>query len=191
MRRAAPPPLPVSPALLRHFAVVTVVITAGLAMFASGENREIVVEQIKAQQQKNHAKQVEREKGGNRRVVVEGMRTAPGVSYDAPEEYRDPPGGGGGGGSSDSGWSDAGVGPVAPPPRELASPAPFEAKDPNGMPIGGRAPQSPSASGAKRPGVAARPRPPTQAQIDAMLAASRARAGGDSSNYSSDDSGDE
>ena len=38
MRRAVTPTIP--PSLYRHFAVVTVVLTAGLAMFAEGENRE-------------------------------------------------------------------------------------------------------------------------------------------------------
>ena len=38
MRRAVTPAIP--PSMFRHFAVVTIVLTLGLAMFAEGENRE-------------------------------------------------------------------------------------------------------------------------------------------------------
>jgi hypothetical protein len=38
MRRAVTPVIP--PSMYRHFAIITVVLTAGLAMFADGENRE-------------------------------------------------------------------------------------------------------------------------------------------------------
>jgi hypothetical protein len=44
MRRAVTPAIPVS--MYRHFAVVTLVITAGLAMFADGENREARAAQV-------------------------------------------------------------------------------------------------------------------------------------------------
>jgi len=40
MRRAAPR-VPISPAMLRHFAAVTVVATVCLALFANGENAEV------------------------------------------------------------------------------------------------------------------------------------------------------
>ena len=38
MRRAVTPVIPTS--MYRHFAIITLVLTAGLAMFAEGENRE-------------------------------------------------------------------------------------------------------------------------------------------------------
>lgn len=38
MRRSVTPVIP--PSMYRHFAIITVVLTAGLAMFADGENRE-------------------------------------------------------------------------------------------------------------------------------------------------------
>ena len=38
MRRTVTPVIP--PSMYRHFAIITVVLTAGLAMFADGENRE-------------------------------------------------------------------------------------------------------------------------------------------------------
>ncbi|HYD25543.1 MAG TPA: hypothetical protein VEB68_12175 [Croceibacterium sp.] len=49
MRRAVAPAIP--PKLYRHFAIVTVALTTGLAMFADGENREAVVQHIEAKQQ--------------------------------------------------------------------------------------------------------------------------------------------
>ena len=43
MRRAVTPAIP--PSMYRHFAIVTVALTMGLAMFADGENREARVAQ--------------------------------------------------------------------------------------------------------------------------------------------------
>jgi hypothetical protein len=44
MRRASTPAIP--PKLYRHFAIVTVVIAAGLALFADGDNREPQAAQV-------------------------------------------------------------------------------------------------------------------------------------------------
>jgi hypothetical protein len=44
MRRASTPAIP--PNLYRHFAIVTVVIAAGLALFAEGDNREAQAAQV-------------------------------------------------------------------------------------------------------------------------------------------------
>src|SRR5687768_1881042 len=44
MRRAATPAIP--PSMYRHFAVVTLALTTGLAMFAQGENREAQAAQV-------------------------------------------------------------------------------------------------------------------------------------------------
>jgi hypothetical protein len=44
MRRAAAPAIP--PSLYRHFAIVTVVVAAGLALFAEGDNREAQAAQV-------------------------------------------------------------------------------------------------------------------------------------------------
>src|SRR5688500_18934 len=46
MRRAVTPAVP--PSMYRHFAIVTVVLTMGLAMFAQGENREAQAAQMVA-----------------------------------------------------------------------------------------------------------------------------------------------
>ena len=52
MARAPAPTL--SPQMFRHFAVVTVVITGLIAMFADGENREMLTQQAQAAQQTSH-----------------------------------------------------------------------------------------------------------------------------------------
>ena len=44
MRRAVTPPIP--PSMYRHFAIVTLALTTGLAMFAQGENREVEAAQV-------------------------------------------------------------------------------------------------------------------------------------------------
>ncbi len=54
MRRAAPT-LPISPRMLRRFAVATVILTALVAMFADGESRDAAVGAIKAREAKNQA----------------------------------------------------------------------------------------------------------------------------------------
>ena len=105
MRRAAPV-IPVSSRLFRHFAVVTVVITAGLAMFASGENREVVTETIAKREAKNAARQAEYDKLGNHRKVVSSR---PVQSGDASVDFGGPSEVGGswdGGGASDGGGYD-------------------------------------------------------------------------------------
>jgi hypothetical protein len=51
MRRAATPAIP--PKMYRHFALVTVLLTAVVAMFASGENRKAVTTHIEQQTEEN------------------------------------------------------------------------------------------------------------------------------------------
>jgi hypothetical protein len=78
MRRAVPN-LPVSPNMLRHFAVLTLVITGGLAMFAGGENQSFLAEQVKQRQMKTEAVRAERQKATEHTVVIDGLRVAPGT----------------------------------------------------------------------------------------------------------------
>lgn len=54
MRRAAPT-LPISPGMLRHFAVGTVIVTALVAVFADGESRDAAANAIKEREAKNQA----------------------------------------------------------------------------------------------------------------------------------------
>lgn len=49
MRRATTPAIPLS--MYRHFAVITVMLTTGVAMFANGENNEAIARQLEAEQE--------------------------------------------------------------------------------------------------------------------------------------------
>jgi len=62
MARTLTPTIP--PKMYRHFALVTVLLTAGIAMFASGENREAAAAQIEERQQRQEFEQKSREKFG-------------------------------------------------------------------------------------------------------------------------------
>ncbi len=67
MRRAAPP-LPISPKLLKHFAALTLVLTGCIAMFADGESREAIQEQVDMRAARNQLLETEAEKLGTRKV---------------------------------------------------------------------------------------------------------------------------
>lgn len=66
MRRAAPS-APISAQQLKHFAIVAVVITALLALFASGEDWEAQA-QVQAAQAKNRLADAEAEKLGTKKL---------------------------------------------------------------------------------------------------------------------------
>lgn len=185
MRRAAPT-LPVTAKMLRHFAIVSVVITSGLAMFASGEGQEILTEKARQTQLRAQEVRNQRQRATQRTVVVDGLRVAPGTKL-APAEV------GGGGGPSGSGGESiydptdspalayAGQGPQqgAAGPR---GPGPDGViRDANGAVI---PPPAALMRNRGKPGQAQtpsnRPNAPTQAQIDAVIAASAQRAGGGS-----------
>lgn len=85
MRRAAST-LPVTPAMLRHFAVLTAVATACLAMFASGENGSAGQAVIKAHDAAK-ARSLNAQPGamGSGKIVVReigGLKLAPGTRLD-------------------------------------------------------------------------------------------------------------
>lgn len=60
MSRSAPI-IPVNAKMYRHFAIATVMITGTLALFADGENRQALEEQIEARQQTVALKQAEQQ----------------------------------------------------------------------------------------------------------------------------------
>ena len=187
MRRAAPT-LPVTPTMLRHFAVVTLLATAGLAMFANGENTSALREAQKAQRARSSgtwgtSPQKPAEAAGPRTAgglnLASGTRLQQNGGYDEPEdyrvaqevqgdirnlnpEYRTLPPGALGGGSGGSGASAA-----------LAAAPPVIKRDPSGIPV------PPVRAGQGNPPGNARPAPPRQAStqdIDKMMEASRARS---------------
>ncbi len=105
MRRAAPT-IPVSPKLLKHFAVVTIVLTGALAMFADEGSRSAIEDGIKSQQDYNEARAIEAAKLGPRKLVS-GLKDNRGTMGFGGEEAGPSGGsgsyGGGGGGSAPRG----------------------------------------------------------------------------------------
>lgn len=162
----------VSPKLFRHFAVITVVITSGLAMFANGENREALAETIKAQQAKNSARHAEQGKPGTSRSIGKSKQAQAAAQNNVPVDDGGPPpvsAGGGGSSDMDSAWSGGASG--------FGGPGETATGDDAMGPIGpaGSGPQGvtgrPGGPKTNKP-----PRRPSQQQVEAMLAASRARA---------------
>ena len=74
MSRSAPI-IPVNAKMYRHFAIATVMITGTLALFADGENREALEEQIEARQQTVALKQAEQENAAKKATVAKSNFT--------------------------------------------------------------------------------------------------------------------
>lgn len=90
--------LPVSPQMYRHFAVITVAITICVALFADGETRATVVDEVEKQQTRNELVEHEVNKLGVRRNALGGLKVkARGSGWGSD--------GGGGGGDFDGGGS--------------------------------------------------------------------------------------
>ena len=191
MRRTTPTQ-PVTPAMLRHFAVLTVVITSCLAIFAQGENNSLE-EARRAVASKNGsagafsvngaAKQAQerkalREIGGLK--IAADTKIGGGFRADAVIEREaassDGGGSGSGSGSGDTGNNtDANSSPAAvagqpmmPPPG--SNPVQLS-PGPPGMPPGVGPNQR------RGPPTAQPPRKPTAQEIDRMIAAARERSG--------------
>jgi hypothetical protein len=168
------PDLPVTPAMLRHFSVVTIAATACLAMFASGENSAARQgdSAIAAGTEKAALAQAKTEKPRE----IGGLRIAKGTDLRSAddEDYRDrieePVVG-------DIRYVDPSFGAPRTPetPALAAGPTagmdPQVVRDPTGVPLLGAV--------QRRPGqrVAPPPRAPTQAEYDRMVAATRLRSG--------------
>ena len=157
----------VSPKVYRHFATITVIVTACTAMFADGETTEAVTDRIAAREARNGLLTVESSKVGARHVKVAKlhlrdekrsyMRFSPEMPEDASND-----------GSSAyviGGEIEASRGPLQGPPSGppgAGSPSP-------GM--------GPSGPGPARPRQARTPPRPSAAQMESLLAQSRARSG--------------
>ncbi len=188
MRRVAPN-LPVSPVMLRHFAVVTLVATAGLAMFASGENSSALAEAQRAAQARGGGAwgTSPRKTSENKTATtVNGMHVAAGTRLERnggagyePEgprieqevqgdirnidpEYR----------ALLPGSLGPGAQAGAASAQAVAAQAPIQ-RDRNGIPL------PPGASGQAKPSASAKPLPPRRAtsqDIERMMEASRLRS---------------
>ncbi len=73
MARSAPS-LPISPKLFRQFAIATLAVTACLGMFADGEGRQAIEQQIEKRQERNKLITTEANALGARKLRVNGMK---------------------------------------------------------------------------------------------------------------------
>jgi hypothetical protein len=195
MRRVAPA-IPVTPRLFRHFAIVTVVLTSCLALFADGENQAAIAESIKTQQTKSAVRKAEQEKLGSRKLIATKTRTRA-SNNDVPVDSARPPASGGGYDPYELAEPEfrdfrqtgrarsAGAAGYAAVAYQDAGSDMAGAIGPDGGPMLG--PQTGPAKGPQK-GKAKRPQPPTQEEIEAMLAASRERSGQSGSGVAFDDS---
>ncbi len=148
MRRAAPT-AGLSPQLIKHFAIVTVTITALLALFASGEDWGAQA-QLEAIEANNRLTAAEAAKRGTKKLVKIKPRNSGSMDYDAGPDFSM---GGGGGGDNFYGQ---------PPSPSAAN---------GGPPMGPRG-EVPSEQRKRTEN-----RKPTEEEIEAMLEASRQRSG--------------
>lgn len=183
--RRAPPTLPVNPAMLRHFAVLTVVATVCLAMFASGENASALREAQAAKRARSSGAwgtapaapapaKGEREVNGMK--LASGTRLNQNSNYEhEPEVYRTEQEAQGNIRNLDPQYRSLPPGSVGVPGIAAAAGTPAAAikRDPAGVPL------APIGSGqAKVPGNA-KLQPPRQANtqdIERMMEASRSRS---------------
>ena len=182
MRRATPS-MPVTPVMLRHFAVLTLVITSCIAIFASGENREFVDQQIRAKSTKNAAAPAQVGQASQPKVIG-GLNIAPGTQLggaaggggyvETDVQAGDETGGDGGGGSSGE-VAGGGESAVFRPTGGSPMAGPMAGVPPGSFPPPGAGPQR------RGPPNAQPQRKPTAQEIERMMAAARARSGSASS----------
>lgn len=165
--------LPVSAKLYRHFAVVTVVITVCVALFADGETHATVADEIETRQTRNELVEHEVNKLGVRRQALGALHIKTGGGW-----------GDGGGGGGDMGGGGSAMLPndytVMPPDAVLLDPLAARSGGENIPKVlpAGMAPEDYAGAGAgpnrKRVGAAKRLSPQ---ELDSIAAASRARTG--------------
>ena len=84
--------------MYRHFAVITVCLTAALAMFADGESRDAVADELAAREQKAKLEKAEVEKFGKAKLVSAPAKPSAGFDTTGSGDFgapMDDPGGGG------------------------------------------------------------------------------------------------
>lgn len=178
--RQPTPTLPITSKMLRHFAVVTVAITACIGIFAQGENAEVAAKPAQAAAPQESG-------GGKPTREVNGIKLASGTKLNP--GGGDDSGGGGGGGGEGSGYIQSpqsairptAYGPAANQPEAIdsngyaaqATLAPVP-KDANGVPAPGAAISTVNPA---RPGKPKPPRRATAQEIERMMAASSRRTG--------------
>ena len=203
--RQPTPTLPITSKMLRHFAVVTVAMTACIGIFAQGENAEVAAKpkQVAAAPQEESGGGFLDFGGAERRALtsggkdpreVNGMKLASETRLNAGGD--DGGGGGGGGDGGGGGGSGEATGyfqPTGPSIRTVqpgpAMRVPAVGQDSGLSPPAGPAPIPKDSHGVPAPGAAtatgnaapsAKPQPPrrpSQQDIERMMAASSLRSG--------------
>lgn len=69
--------LPIPKGMYRHFSVITLLATACMAIFADGERRQSISDEVNAQNQKAELRKAEAEKNGVQSVAVKEQRYGP------------------------------------------------------------------------------------------------------------------
>jgi hypothetical protein len=163
MRRAAPT-AGLSPQLLKHFAIATVAVTALLALFATEANWGAQA-QLEATAANNRLAAAEAEKLGARRLEAKlKIKRRSGGSMASDVAADSGSGGGGGGGSGY--YPD-------PPARLVAEQRPGPMRPPE-FGGGGAGPRDDRSTAPRKQ---EKKRAPTEAELEAMLEASRQRSG--------------
>ena len=189
--RQPTPTLPVTSKMLRHFAVVTVAITACIGIFAQGENAKVAA-QAAAPESERGFLSIGGERpalaGGNKQPrEVNGIKLASGTKLDTGGDGSDD--GGGGGSVEGSGYIQSAPSAMRTPSVNFAArqtaaaegngfalpagPPPIP-KDANGVPAPGAAITTVNPA---KPGKPQAPRKATQQDIERMMAASSQRSG--------------
>lgn len=170
MARVAPP-LPVSPKLFRHFAVITVVVTACVAMFADGEGREAIAAQVAERQKQNELLVAEAKTVGQRTIGLKKIKASKGAVALANASIDDFDTGGEFGAPMESAGGLSSYGdsmPSSPGPHgQIADSSPLSVLPPH-------------ARQTKRPTVA-KPKRPSQEQLQQLMDASSRRSGASAS----------
>lgn len=168
----------VDPKMYRHFAVLTLVITACIGFFADTENRAAVASEFDKRDQQAALRKVEEEKQGNRPVLENRAGNGPAMADEGSGNYGAPTDGGSGLGTATS------INPfrAAPGLRQACG---REAADRTALAKMSK-PQA-AAYLAKldemdcsRASTMPEPHQPTQREINALAAASAARSGSSS-----------
>jgi hypothetical protein len=183
--RRPPQTLELKPSLLKHFAIITIAITGCIAIFASGENAQLIEESIAAENAKIKAQAAARAKTKVR--IVNGMVIAPGTNID--RGNADLSGAGENGGSAS--YSDSG--PAAPSNSGMNDTSRYDmpagsnnqlAGGQEGIASAGHGPSGADPAGAqqaaagKKPGQKAAPPRLSSREVSRIMAESRARSNG-------------
>ena len=88
MAKLTKPPIPLK--MYKHFAVVTLTLTAGIAMFADSDNREAMARQIDEHQKEQRLREVSAQRFGTHQIGRRDLDTPGSFGDEATGDYGDP-----------------------------------------------------------------------------------------------------